>query len=430
MTEKIKLTLSVVDTIEVMNNNEVKYDADWTLGSVISDSVMNDVGIVCVEKGVGSLECNDVGIVCVEKGVGSLECNDVGIVYVEKGVGSLICDDVGIVLEENGVCTGTYNDVDIVLYREGVGTLVTNDEGNVNKRNSGEIVMDEGFGIAETSVMLSSKEILKGGSSEVACTVCTEYKTTIDESIDGIMGSLCDNNGWSRSEFKISRTDKDTGMSYNIWLGQGMGKEWLRRVTKEKKILQSYYNIFGCGTVGVSGMSPVTDIGETILVLQRASKAGGYRMVLVRRGVGELFLEKTINEGVDGSITVVYFTLENMVKIIKRPMMDPSKGHSYKEILEVEPVRDIRPKESIDDKWEHFPVASDDQEGLTWLLRMHASGKIFRKYACSLPTEGEREWTKAKFGMINKKGKADLLKYLAFKTRSELTIIKENTGKR
>ena len=80
MTEKTKLTLSVVDTIEVMNNNEAKYDADWTLGSVISDSVINDVGIVCVEKGVGSL----------------------------------ICDDVGIVLEENGVCTGMYNDGDIV----------------------------------------------------------------------------------------------------------------------------------------------------------------------------------------------------------------------------------------------------------------------------------------------------------------------------
>ena len=173
MTEKTKLTLSVVDTIEVMNNNEAKYDADLTLGSVTSNSVINDVGIVC-EKGVGSLECNDVGIVCVEKGVGSLECNDVGIVYVEKGVGSLICDDVGIVLEENGVCTRMYDDVDIVLlYQEGVGTLATNDEGIVNKRNSGETVMDEGFGSADMSVMLSSKKILKGGGKR--CGLHREY---------------------------------------------------------------------------------------------------------------------------------------------------------------------------------------------------------------------------------------------------------------
>ena len=53
---------------------------------------------------------------------------------------------------------------------------------------------------------------------------------------------------------------------------------------------------------------------------------------------------------------------------------------------------------------------------------MHADEVITRREAMATPTEGEISWTRDKFEAINRKGKCDLLKYLAIKTGSELLI--------
>jgi hypothetical protein len=223
-------------------------------------------------------------------------------------------------------------------------------------------------------------------------------------------------------------------MSINIWLDNREGRDWLGRVEREGILLQSILNIYGNDGVKVADgsieidscgvtCSPIT----TLRILKVAASNCGYELKLIRNR-GSRHEESQVCAGLDETVRVALFYDDNMVKIIRETTPGKDKVRSYKDILNTEPPpTTLMPRRDVR-RWTHEVVGGNDLIGLTWILKMHADEKITRRNIATVPSAGEIEWAKKKFGTINKKGKCDLLKYLAIKTGSELLICNA-TGK-
>ena len=161
-------------------------------------------------------------------------------------------------------------------------------------------------------------------------------------------------------------------------------------------------------------------------ILSVAASAGNYALILVEKQ-GNKHRETTKCEGSDDTLSMYLFLKERMVKLVKRvgckavfstykeAILSKSRVEALKVVSLGTPLR-------TPPQWSHEVITGDDLIGLTWILKMHAGEVITRREAMATPTEGEISWTRDKFEAINRKGKCDLLKYLAIKTGSELLI--------
>ena len=163
----------------------------------------------------------------------------------------------------------------------------------------------------------------------------------------------------------------------------------------------------------------VVVLSEALSILTTASRKSGYEMLAARRK-GSGYEETLICEGGDDAIKVVLFCDEIMVKIMRRYVPSRDKISTYKTLLATVPASITALPKRSEDHWSYVRVTGDDLVGLTWILRMHSAKRIMRHEMMIEPTLGELAWTKTKFEAINKKGKCDLLKYLAVKTGCEL----------
>jgi hypothetical protein len=74
--------------------------------------------------------------------------------------------------------------------------------------------------------------------------------------------------------------------------------------------------------------------------------------------------------------------------------------------------------------WRHEHVGPSDWQGLSWILKMHSRERIMTREGTCL--QSELNWAKEKFEFIGKKGKVNMLYYLAIKTGAVFNIY---TGK-
>jgi hypothetical protein len=161
-------------------------------------------------------------------------------------------------------------------------------------------------------------------------------------------------------------------------------------------------------------------------ILTEVAAAGNHSLTLVANK-GNKLIEKAVHVGTDNDLTMYLFLSERMVKLVKRKAKKTVVS-SYKEALLSENVKRsecLTPRGSqsrTPSHWIHEEVTGHDLVGLTWILKMHADESITRLESMTTPTEGEISWTRDKFSAINKKGKCDMLKYLAVRTGCELTI--------
>jgi len=95
-------------------------------------------------------------------------------------------------------------------------------------------------------------------------------------------------------------------------------------------------------------------------------------------------------------------------------------GHrSYKETVLTKGGRE-RKKRIEEIGWHHEHVRTGDWQGLSWILRMHAKERIFRREETR--QQSELDWAKEKFEFIGKKGKTNMLYYLATKTGADFNV--------
>jgi hypothetical protein len=115
-----------------------------------------------------------------------------------------------------------------------------------------------------------------------------------------------------------------------------------------------------------------------------------------------------------------------MIKINRKNIPSKHKVSTYKTILETRPSSTLQVPKQVPTQWTHEEIKGDDLVGLSWILRMHSDKRITRRNTAAVPTAGEIAWAKSKFGTINKKGKCDLLRYLAIKTGSDFSTCRAN----
>ena len=100
---------------------------------------------------------------------------------------------------------------------------------------------------------------------------------------------------------------------------------------------------------------------------------------------------------------------------------------SYKEIVETRSERRQGENQEDQEDRQTVTINEDDNQRLCWVLKMHTEKRMNKNPDMShSPTD--LEWAKRKFEAIGKKGKSELLIYLAYKTGSELRIIEKGGG--
>ena len=127
-------------------------------------------------------------------------------------------------------------------------------------------------------------------------------------------------------------------------------------------------------------------------------------------------------EGHDKRIELVLFEDEGLIKM--KEFKPIEMGHrSYKDKASTKGGGTGK-RRAEEQGWLHEHVEANDWQGLSWILRMHANKRIATREETKL--QSELDWAKEKFTYIGRKGKMNMLYYLAIKTGAEFNTY---TGK-
>jgi hypothetical protein len=106
------------------------------------------------------------------------------------------------------------------------------------------------------------------------------------------------------------------------------------------------------------------------------------------------------------------------------------KKVGYNDILKTRGTHSEKKTHTEEEENQITRIKSTDHVGLSWILKMHAREEIFDITGRPPPSEGEILWATQKFETIGRTGKINLLKYLAYKTGSQLVIQMKGRKKR
>jgi hypothetical protein len=226
--------------------------------------------------------------------------------------------------------------------------------------------------------------------------------------------------GWVRLE--KNNMGKGTGKWERLLLRSNLGRRWMERI-KEMGAIPRHIGDFVSNfktMVKDSELCSGLTVEEIMRLVVMASIRSGYRLRARRRG-----LEIELTKARDDEVEITIDLDDLVVHLWRCDTPGTAKGTSHRDVairkvvgidFNNEKVKLVPPQ------WAHEDVRGDDLIGLSWILKMHSNERITRRATSQAPTEGEIAWAKTKFETINKKGKCDLLKYLAAKTGSELTV--------
>jgi hypothetical protein len=238
--------------------------------------------------------------------------------------------------------------------------------------------------------------------------------------IESALWRIENDEGWVRLE--RNNMEKLTGKWERLLLRSNLGRRWMERI-KELGAIPRHIGDFVSKfetMVKDSELSAGMTLEEIMKLVVTASLRSGYRLK-ARRSGSELELTKAKDDEVE--ITIDLDDL--VVHLWRRNTPGTVKGTSHRDVavrgalgigFNNGGIKQAHPQ------WTHEIIKGDDLIGLSWILKLHSNERITRRGRSWTPTEGEIAWTKNKFETINKKGKCDLLKYLAAKTGSELTV--------
>ena len=232
---------------------------------------------------------------------------------------------------------------------------------------------------------------------------------------------------WDLSGETIGPKKHETWTGINVWLKKRSGLIWLKRVREEGLVLRYHFNMFDQQVSDVSQKMDNRDIFHT---LKRAALRSGHELKLVRSAPNDSKEELQICPSTDSSIKLTWFLDEDMVKLKESATPDTTRKVAYRDILRTKGSYTGKKKEKDGGEDQITQIKALDHVGLAWILKMHAKQEIFDITGRPPPSEGEIQWASQKFKTIGKSGKIDLLKYLAYKTGSQLTIHMEGRKKK